>query len=318
MKIPITRLSRSDVAEGNPPALASNPHGREVLVQGEAGEVEQQAMDAINLRERWETIQLLGRKLGVAAAAEDYAEAARLRDLCDLLVAELPPASQILMETAGRMMDGETVAERVTAAHMLEQLGDRRALPWLKEALLVKGKTFHKAVEAAMWALFWHSGDDAVDMMMAEGRILMARGQLESGTLDSAVDIFTRVIEAKPDYAEGYNQRATCLFLLGRNRDSIEDCTATLALVPYHFGALSGMGLCYTKLEEFPAALEVRLFKALGLVPSHLGHVLLHEAGGSPPSSFKPNPPNPPNPTLSTPTLRSLGWPLCGTNRGLG
>ena len=45
----------------------------------------------------------------------------------------MPPASQILMETAGRMMDGETVAERVTAAHMLEQLGDRRALPWLKE-----------------------------------------------------------------------------------------------------------------------------------------------------------------------------------------
>ena len=44
---------------------------------------------------------------------------------------------------------------------------------------------------------------------------------------------------------QGYNRRATVLFLLGRYQESIEDCQLVLELNPYHFGAASGMGMCY-------------------------------------------------------------------------
>lgn len=37
--------------------------------------------------------------------------------------------------------------------------------------------------------------------------------------------------------------------------ESIEDCRRTVELQPAHFGALSGMGLCFVGLQELRAAL---------------------------------------------------------------
>lgn len=47
------------------------------------------------------------------------------------------------------------------------------------------------------------------------------------------------------DSLQGYNKRATVLFLLNRYQESIEDCRVVLELNPWHFAAASGMGLCY-------------------------------------------------------------------------
>ena len=44
---------------------------------------------------------------------------------------------------------------------------------------------------------------------------------------------------------QGYNKRATVLFLLQRYQESIHDCKLVLDLNPYHFAAASGMGMCY-------------------------------------------------------------------------
>lgn len=38
--------------------------------------------------------------------------------------------------------------------------------------------------------------------------------------------------------------------------DSIEVCKLVLDLNPYHFGAFSGMGLCYLELQDFKSALR--------------------------------------------------------------
>ncbi len=59
-----------------------------------------------------------------------------------------------------------------------------------------------------------------------------------------------------PNWAEGYNKRATTYYLMQEFEKSIEDCDKTIGLNPFHFGALSGAGLCYLGLRDLRKALE--------------------------------------------------------------
>jgi hypothetical protein len=60
----------------------------------------------------------------------------------------------------------------------------------------------------------------------------------------------------EPLAAAGYNKRATVLFLMQDFAESIEDCLRVLELEPFHFGALSGMGLCHLRMEDQLGALH--------------------------------------------------------------
>ncbi|MGE0725130.1 MAG: tetratricopeptide repeat protein [Alphaproteobacteria bacterium] len=66
---------------------------------------------------------------------------------------------------------------------------------------------------------------------------------MESGRLEDALALFDDVVAKAPDFAEGWNKRATVLYLLGRLRESAVDVARTLDLEPRHFGALAGLGL---------------------------------------------------------------------------
>lgn len=56
------------------------------------------------------------------------------------------------------------------------------------------------------------------------------------------------------------------LYLLHRYKDAIDDCRMVLQLNPYHFGAASGMGLCYWSLKQSQEALSA-FEKALDVHP---------------------------------------------------
>lgn len=71
-----------------------------------------------------------------------------------------------------------------------------------------------------------------------------------------ALEYFDRIIAMAPSFAEAYNKKATVLYLLGRYAESVEECKAALQLQPYHFGAASGMGLCYMKLGRYNEAAD--------------------------------------------------------------
>jgi len=105
-------------------------------------------------------------------------------------------------------------------------------------------------IEARIWAIWGRSGDQTVDTLMAEG---IAR--LEQGEPDFALELFDRVVQLAPDFAEGWNKRATTLYAMGQFEKSIKDIDKVLALEPRHFGALSGLGLCDVRLGKDREAL---------------------------------------------------------------
>ena len=82
--------------------------------------------------------------------------------------------------------------------------------------------------------------------------------------------IASAVIEKKPDYAEGWNRRATVYFLAGDLRRSIADCDEVLKRNPGHFGALSGLGQIHLQLDDLPQALRWYR-RALEVNPNMLG-----------------------------------------------
>ncbi|MEQ9813069.1 MAG: hypothetical protein RLO50_09820 [Azospirillaceae bacterium] len=110
-----------------------------------------------------------------------------------------------------------------------------------------------RAIEDEIWAI-WHRYDG--DARGVEQ--WMRLGQLWNGIGDriQAHRYYTLVTEAAPDFAEGWNRRATVAYLLGDFAGSLEDIDRVLALEPRHFGALSGMGLVLLQLDRPEEALD--------------------------------------------------------------
>ncbi len=122
-----------------------------------------------------------------------------------------------------------------------------------------------QALEAEIWSIWYEHDDDAIVLLMRQGRAAMARRDF-SGALRS----FDQVVMIAPGYAEGWNARATLHYLMGGYEASLADIEKTLALEPRHFGALSGRGLVYAALERWEAALEA-FEGALAVNPQMLG-----------------------------------------------
>ena len=76
----------------------------------------------------------------------------------------------------------------------------------------------------------------------------------------------TRSWREKPDWAEGWNKRATVLYLMGEHDRSLADIDRVLALEPRHFGAIAGIGLIRIEKGEMREALAA-FRRALAINP---------------------------------------------------
>jgi len=120
-------------------------------------------------------------------------------------------------------------------------------------------------IEAQIWTIWTRSPNEQVNQLMAEG--ISAMNMADPKT---ALEDFTKVVEMAPDFAEGWNKRATLLYLLGQFDASMADIDHTLELEPRHFGALSGLGLIQMSLEHDEQALDA-FERALSIHPQMTG-----------------------------------------------
>jgi tetratricopeptide (TPR) repeat protein len=115
--------------------------------------------------------------------------------------------------------------------------------------------------QSALWAIWFRAGRPEENATLEEIHELISRGRYEE-----AEETATRLIHRAPGFAEAHNQRAIAAYFQGRLAESASDCLRTLELNPYHIGALSGLGQCYTRMGERAKALDVYR-RALELQP---------------------------------------------------
>jgi len=123
-----------------------------------------------------------------------------------------------------------------------------------------------KAIEDRIWALWMVSGSDTCNLLM--GRAKAAADGKDYGL---AIKLLDAVVELRPDYAEGWNRRATVYYLQKDYSHSLADIREVLAREPRHFGALSGLGAILQEIGDDKHALEAYR-RALAIDP-HLEHV---------------------------------------------
>ena len=98
--------------------------------------------------------------------------------------------------------------------------------------------------------LWSHSGSDSIDYLLTRGRAAMAEEDF-----DKAIELLDSVVDLEPDFAEGWNARATAHFLQDDYWSSVEDIQKVLELEPRHFGALSGLGIILERIGAEKSAL---------------------------------------------------------------
>ena len=142
-------------------------------------------------------------------------------------------------------------ATRAEAVAWLATRGGMEDAGLLHERLRDESSFVRNYAEQGLWLLWGRSGDADIDQRMAQGTEAM-----QGGRFGDAVAILSGVIEKKPEFAEGWNRRATVHYLAGDYEKSIADCHEVLKRNPRHFGALSGMGQIHFQLEQWEKALE--------------------------------------------------------------
>ncbi len=106
-------------------------------------------------------------------------------------------------------------------------------------------------IERRIFEIWSQSGSPSMDLLLTRGR-----DALEAGDTTLAIRHFTALIDHAPEFAEGYNGRATAYFQAGRYGLSLEDIRMTLRLNPRHFSAMTGLALILEELGEREGALD--------------------------------------------------------------
>ena len=118
-------------------------------------------------------------------------------------------------------------------------------------------KRFERAIDR-IWAV---SGSPTADLLTARALILVETD--ESG---GALTLLGAALEAKPDYAEGWNKRATLFYLRGDYVSAMAALRETLRHEPRHYGAGAGIGRILQTAGDNQKALDAYR-RALAIYP---------------------------------------------------
>ena len=117
----------------------------------------------------------------------------------------------------------------------------------LKTSLSAQKASF---IEINIWKIWMEHRNPKAQSSMFLGVEAMNNQQL-----GKALAHFSLLTEIEPNFAEGWNKRATVFYLMGRFKESENNILRTLKLEPRHFGALSGQGLIRMALGDWSGAI---------------------------------------------------------------
>ena len=118
--------------------------------------------------------------------------------------------------------------------------------------LKINNSSISYEVEQKIWKLWsTHPNDQKLTNMLADGSDLV-----NNQKLNEAIDVFSKVIELDPNWAEAWNKRATVYYMIGEFEKSQADINKVLELESRHFGALAGQGLVNIHLKNYEKSIE--------------------------------------------------------------
>lgn len=184
----------------------------------------------------------------------------------------------VVLAFAGMQLPGMSMAIAQEAENPLEDKVEPILPPENPEAVVETGDpldllfeklkkdpkhTSASATARMIWREWSASGSRSVDLLMSWAARAM-------GVKDyaKAQDLLDYVVVLAPEYAEGWNRRATLYYTLDDYGRSLTDIQATLALEPRHFGALSGLAAIMQRVGKDKEALEA-WYRVLEIYPAN-------------------------------------------------
>jgi tetratricopeptide (TPR) repeat protein len=181
------------------------------------------------------------------------------------LLAAPAPAQQPPRAAAEAALKSPDPVERGRGVVLLAREGGMADVPALLAVLRDPNTELRTLAEEAIWVVWSRSGDAQVDKLFERGI-----EEMNTGRAAESIATFTRIIRMKPDFAEGWNKRATIYFMTGELQKSLKDCDEVIKRNPDHFGALAGYGQIYLQLGEYEKSLEY-FRRALAVNPNMEG-----------------------------------------------
>lgn len=106
-------------------------------------------------------------------------------------------------------------------------------------------------IDSRIWQVWTAPSDPVLAARMAE--VTLARMSFDIG---GAIRLLDQLVFDFPDYAEGWNARATLHYMRNDFEASLADIDRVLELEPRHFGALSGRSMIYLATGQRSLALR--------------------------------------------------------------
>lgn len=147
-----------------------------------------------------------------------------------------------LGEAVGALPDAEAPQPQDRAARLEKLFGD------LKRERNPRGAERIANFIREEWA---RSGSASIDLLMQ-----WSSRAIEEKKYDAALDFLDQVTMLEPDFAEGWNRRATVHYMMNSYAKSMSDIERALRLEPRHFGALSGMAEIFKAYGRKQAAMD--------------------------------------------------------------
>jgi tetratricopeptide (TPR) repeat protein len=158
---------------------------------------------------------------------------------------------ELSREAALKALENTEAQARASAADRLGEVGTMDDVVKLLNSLRDDDELVRNTAEQSIWKIWARSGDPAIDRLYARGI-----REMNEGSFARAISTFTEIIKLKPDFAEGWNKRATLYYMTEQYDKSLEDCDEVLKRNPYHFGALSGYGHIHVEFRLLEQAIE--------------------------------------------------------------